>query len=76
MISGVPGTRIVAGEGRAVAAALEELLSRGEDERASEAAAARRALEESFSLGPWVERVLDFYVHALAQSGAHRQAGS
>jgi glycosyltransferase involved in cell wall biosynthesis len=76
MISGVPGTRIVAGEGRAVAAALEELLSRAEDERAGEAAAARRALEESFSLGPWVERVLDFYVHALAQSGAHRQAGS
>jgi hypothetical protein len=52
-----------------VAAAIVELLATDPDERAKEHAETRLSLEKSFSLGPWVGRVLDLYERALTEAG-------
>ena len=50
-----------------IASAIDERLGRDAGQRADEGAATRRALQESFSLGPWVARVLEHYDRALAR---------
>jgi glycosyltransferase involved in cell wall biosynthesis len=69
VLEGLPSSRAVADDPACVAAAIEELLASGPDQRAKDGAATRRALEESFSLGSWVGRALALYEHALAQTG-------
>jgi glycosyltransferase involved in cell wall biosynthesis len=69
ILENLAGSRVVAADPGRLTAAIEQLLRTGGDQRVREAAAARRSLEESFKLEPWVGRVLDFYEHALAARG-------
>jgi glycosyltransferase involved in cell wall biosynthesis len=69
ILEDLAGSRVVMADPGRLAAAIEELLSTGRDQRAHEAAAARRILEESYTLESWVGQVVDIYERALARRG-------
>lgn len=68
MIQDIPSCRVMADDPDRVAAAIAELLSLDSDRQAHNAMATRHALHGSFSLDPWVGRVLDHYQRALADA--------